>query len=172
MKKRGGGQSRYISRVDAISITNRMAKYRHTVSFFCRLQNVGSACNTGGSSSLRKRINAEARLMRSDRPGNLPAFAAARVKHTAHASTGTTSAAHSTARAPLQQHLHFLHATPRHTLHYPRSPAPRRPVHHVHTGRRSGQSTARGRHTREHSAQSTARGKIADDITEGRRRFL
>ena len=37
-------------------------------------------------------------------------------------------------------------------LHYPRSPALRRPVHHVHTGRRGGQSTARERHAAAHDA--------------------
>ena len=126
-----------------------MAKHRNAVSCFCRVQNVASACNAGGSSSLHTRMNAAARLMQPLRCAATHFKTShrflhhARVKHTAHASTGTTSAAHSTARAPLQQHLHFLHATPRHTLHDPRSPAPRRPVHHVHTGRRGGQSKRR-----------------------------
>jgi hypothetical protein len=40
-----------------------MAKHRNAVSDFCRLQNVGSACNAGGSSSLHTRVNAAARLM-------------------------------------------------------------------------------------------------------------
>ena len=113
-----------------------------------------------------------AAAMRSNAPQNQQPFPAARVKHTAHASTGTTSAAHSTARAPLQQHLHFLHATPRHTLHYPRSPAPRRPVHHVHTGRRGGQSTARGRHAAAHDAHWHTRRKLREHVAEGRRRFF
>ncbi len=118
-----------------------MAKHGHrsAVSCFCRVQNVGSACNAGGSSSLHRRMNATARMMqtlaamRRNRPQTQPPFPAAvlhvytRVKHTVQASTGITSAAHSSARAPLQPHLYFLHATPRHTLHYPRSPAPRRP---------------------------------------------
>jgi hypothetical protein len=90
----------------------------------------------------------EAAAMRSNGPENQPEFPAARVNHTAHASTGAPSAADSTARAPLQPHLHFLHATPRHTLHRHLSPAPRHEGH-VHIGRRSGQSLARGRHTAE-----------------------
>jgi hypothetical protein len=40
-----------------------MAKHRKAVSVFSRVQNVASACNAGGSSSLNKRINAAARLM-------------------------------------------------------------------------------------------------------------
>jgi hypothetical protein len=40
-----------------------MAKHRSAVSVFCRVQNVGSACNAGGSSSLLTRMNAAARLM-------------------------------------------------------------------------------------------------------------
>ncbi len=40
-----------------------MAKHRSTVSFFCRLHNVASACNAGGSSSLHTTMNATARLM-------------------------------------------------------------------------------------------------------------
>ena len=88
-----------------------------------------------------------AAAMRSNGPENQPAFAAARVKHTAQASSGRSSAVHSTARAPLQPHLHFPHATPRHTLHYRPFlfPAIRRPVEHDHTGRRCDQSTARSR---------------------------
>jgi hypothetical protein len=95
----------------------------------------------------------------------------ARVKHTAHASTGTTSAAHSTARAPLQPHLHFLHATPRHTLHNHFSPAPRH-VGHVRIGRRSGQSLARERHTGEHEAHSPTWRAFRDNAAEGRQRLL
>jgi hypothetical protein len=113
-----------------------------------------------------------AAAIRSNAPQNQPPFPAARVKHTAHASTGTTSAVHSTERAPLQPHLHFLHVTPRHTLHYPRSPAPRRPVHHVHTGRRSGQSTARERHTGDNEAHSPTRRTFRDNAAEGRQRLL
>ncbi len=40
-----------------------MAKHRNAVCPFCRLLNVASACNAGGSSSLRTRMNAAARLM-------------------------------------------------------------------------------------------------------------
>ena len=109
--------------------------------------------------------------MRSNAPQNQQPFPAARVKHTAHASTGTTSAAHSTARAPLQQHLHFLHATPRHTLHHHLSPAPRH-VGHVHIGRRSDQSLARERHTAEHEAHSPTRRTFRDNAAEGRQRWL
>ena len=109
--------------------------------------------------------------MRSNAPQNQQPFPAARVKHTAHASTGTTSAAHSTARAPLQQHLHFLHATPRHTLHHHLSPAPRH-VGHVRIGRRSGQSLARERHTGEHEAHSPTRRTFRDNAAEGRQRWL
>ena len=112
-----------------------------------------------------------AAAMRSNAPQNQPPFPAARVKHTAHASTGTTSAAHSTARAPLQQHLHFLHATPRHTLHHHLSPAPRH-VGHVRIGRRSDQSLARERHTAEHEAHSPTRRTFRDNAAEGRQRLL
>jgi hypothetical protein len=143
-----------------------MAKHRSAVSVFCRVHNVGSVCNAGGGSILHTRMNAAARLMqiREDGPENWPAFPEARVKHTARASSGATSAAHSTAHAPLQPHLHFLHATPRHTLHYPRSPAPR-PVGHV--GRRGGQSLARERHTGENEAHSPTRRTFSDNAAEG-----
>ena len=40
-----------------------MAKHRNAVSVFCRVQNIASACNAGGSSSLHTRMNAAARLM-------------------------------------------------------------------------------------------------------------
>jgi hypothetical protein len=92
--------------------------------------------------------------------------------HKAHASTSTTSAAHSTARAPLQQHLHSPHATPRHTIYDPPSPAPRRPVHHVHTGGSGGQSTACGSHAAAHDAHWHTRRKLRQHVTEGRRRFF
>ncbi len=59
----GGGQLLFVSFFDAISISNHMAKHRNTVSVCCRLQNVGSACNAGGSSSLHTRMNATARIM-------------------------------------------------------------------------------------------------------------
>ena len=52
-----------MSLVDGISISNQMAKNRNAVSVFCRVQNVASACNAGGSSSLHTRMNAAARLM-------------------------------------------------------------------------------------------------------------
>ena len=58
-----GGQLQSASLVDAISISNHMAKHRNAVSVCCRLQNVASACNAGGSSSLHTRMNAAARLM-------------------------------------------------------------------------------------------------------------
>ena len=58
-----GGQIRIASHVDGISISNHMAKYRNAVSVCCRLQNVSSACNAGGSSSLHTRMIAAARLM-------------------------------------------------------------------------------------------------------------
>ena len=82
-----------------------MAKHRNAVSVFCRLHNAASACNVGGSSSLHTRMNAAARLMQPLRCAATHLKTShrflhhARVKHTAHASTGTTSAAHSTARA-------------------------------------------------------------------------
>jgi hypothetical protein len=105
-----GGQLPEVSVVDAISISNQMANHRSAVSVCCRVHNVGSTCNAGGSSSLHKRMNAAARLMQPLRcaatvngPENQPAFAAARVKHKAHASTGTTGASHITARAQLVQ---------------------------------------------------------------------
>ena len=79
---------------------------------------------------------------------------------------------HSTARAPLQPHLHFPHATPRHTLHYRPFPQIRRPVEHADTGRRWDQSTARSRHASEHYAHWHTRGKLGEHVTEGQRRFL
>lgn len=51
------------SLVDGISISNHMAKHRNAISVRCRVQNVASACNAGGSSSLHTRMNAAARLM-------------------------------------------------------------------------------------------------------------
>ena len=65
MEGRGGwgGQLLFALLVDAISISNHMAKHRSAVSVCCRVQNVGSACNAGGSSSLHTRMNAAARLM-------------------------------------------------------------------------------------------------------------
>jgi hypothetical protein len=114
----------------------------------------------------------EVAIMRSSKPEDHLAFAATRVKHTAHASTGSPSATHSTARAPLQQHLHFLHATPRHTLHHKLRPAPYRPGDHVHTARCSGQSMARERHTPEHAAHSPTRRILRRNGAEGQQRFL
>ncbi len=110
--------------------------------------------------------------MRSNKaPQNQQACPAARVKHTTHASNGTTSAAHSTSRAPLQPHLNSPHATPRHTLHNHLSPSPR-PVRHVHIGRRSGQSLARGRHTVEHKAHWHQWRTVREVGAGGRQRFL
>ena len=103
-----------------------------------------------------------AAAMRSNAPQNQPPFPAARVK-----SSGMTRAAHS---APLQPHLHSPHATPRHTLHYP--PNYRRPGDHVHTGRRGGHSTARGRHAAAHDAHWHTRRKLREHVTEGRRRLV
>jgi hypothetical protein len=158
-----------------------MAKHRSAVSVFSRLQNVASACNAGGSSSLHTRINAAARFMKPLRCAATHlktstrflqhAFPAARVKHTEQTSTGTTSAAHSTARAPLQPHLYFLHATPRRTLHHHLNPAPRHEGH-VHIGRRGGQSLARERHAGEHEAHSPTRRTFRDNAAEGRQRLL
>ena len=110
--------------------------------------------------------------MRSNAPQNQLAFPAARVKRTAQASSGRRSAVHSTARAPLQPHLHFLHATPNHTLHHRPFPEISRPVEHVHTSRRWDQSTARSRHASEHYAHWHTRGKLGEHVTEGQRRFL
>ena len=101
----------------------------------------------------RSTINAAA-AMRSNGPENQPAFSAARVKHQEHASTATTSAEHSTARAPLQPHLHSPHATPRHTLHHQLSPVPH-PIGRAHIGRRSSLSLARDRHTAERLLEMT-----------------
>jgi hypothetical protein len=176
MKKNGGkrgagGQLPFASLVDAISISNHMAKHRSVVSFLSRLHNVGSACNAGGSSSLHTRMNAAARLIRNILTTDLK-ISHRFLQHASNTQRTQASAAHSTARAPLQPHLHFLHATPRHTLHYPRSPEPRRPVHHVHTGRRGGQSTARERHTGEHEAHSSTRRTFRDNAAEGRQRLL
>ena len=58
-----GGQLPEVSLVDAISISNQMANHRSAVSVCCRVHNVGSTCNAGGSSSLHKRMNAAARLI-------------------------------------------------------------------------------------------------------------
>ena len=65
----GGGQlhPQAVWLVDGISISNYMAKHRNAVSVSCRVQNVGSACNAGGSSSLHTRMNAKARLMQTTR---------------------------------------------------------------------------------------------------------
>ena len=155
-----------------------MKKNRSAVSLLCHVPNpFGFARNAGGSSSLHTRMNCGARLMQPLRCAatNLKTsnrfLHHARVKHTARASTGTTSAAHSTSRAPLQQHLHFLHATPRHTLHHHLSPAPRHEGH-VHIGRRSSQSLARERHTGEHEAHSPTRTTWNKNGSEGRQRLL
>ena len=40
-----------------------MTKHRNAVFVFCRLHNIASACNAGGSSSLPIRMNAAARLI-------------------------------------------------------------------------------------------------------------
>ena len=58
-----GGQLLLASLVNAISNSNHMTKHRNAVSVFCRLHNVASACNAGGSSSLHTTMNAAARLM-------------------------------------------------------------------------------------------------------------
>ena len=65
--QRGGGHLQSVSLVDGISISNHTAKHRNAVSFRYRVQNVASACNAGGSSSLHTRINAAARLMACSR---------------------------------------------------------------------------------------------------------
>jgi hypothetical protein len=57
------GQLPSASLVDGISISNHMAKHRNDVAVLCRVQNVASACNAGGSSSLHKKMKAAARLM-------------------------------------------------------------------------------------------------------------
>ncbi len=138
-----------------------MAKYRNAVSVICRPHNVASVCNAGGSSSLHTRMNPAARLMQPLRCAATHLKISQRLlQHASNkqgtqkkfASTGTKSAAHSTARAPLQPHLHSPDATPRHTLHDPPSPAQRRPKDHVNTGRRGGQSTVCGRHASAHEA--------------------
>ena len=106
--------------VDAIVISNQMAKHQRAVSQVCRHQNVGRSacdtlCNAGGGSSLHKNerrgaLDAAAAMRNHiNGPENQQAFAAERVKDTQHASTGMVCAAHSIARAPLQPHLHFLH---------------------------------------------------------------
>ena len=65
MRGRGGGrgQLQSASLVDGIGISNHMAKHRNAVSVNCRVKNVASACNAGGSSSLYTRMNAAARLI-------------------------------------------------------------------------------------------------------------
>ncbi len=50
-------------RLDKVSVSSDMAKYRSAVSIFCKVQNVVSACNAGGSSSLHTRMNAAVRLV-------------------------------------------------------------------------------------------------------------
>ena len=122
------GQCECCSLVDAINISNQMQKHRNAVSFAGRLQTIGciTACNVVGSSSLYTRMNAAARLMQPLRytPTHLKISQrflqhASNVQHT----QALTRQMQRTARAPLQQHLHFLHETPRHTLHNPRSTA-------------------------------------------------
>ena len=110
--------------------------------------------------------------MRSNAPQKQPPFPAARVKLTAHACTGSNRGARTTSHEPLQQHLYCLHATPHHTPNYPPKPAPHRPAHHVHTGRRGDKSTARDRHTAAHDAYSLTRRKLRQHVAEGRRRFF
>ncbi len=143
------------------TITHRLAcrRYRHQQShgkaskrrlrflpspkYRVRLQR-GRQQQTAHNNERRSALHAAA-AMRSNAPQNQQAFAAARVKYREDASGGTTSAAHSTAHAPLQPHLHSPHLTPRHTLHHHLSPAARH-AGHVHISRRGGQSMARGRH--------------------------
>jgi hypothetical protein len=160
-----GGYRNVALAVDAISISNQMAKHRNTISVRCRVQNVASACNAGGSSSLHQRITATARLMR------LLRCAAAHLKTSQRFLQHTSNTQHNTSRAPLQLHLHSLHATPRHTLHNHLSPAPHT-VRHVHIGRRGGQSTARERHTGEHEAHSPTRRIFNENGAEGQQRLL
>jgi hypothetical protein len=77
-RERGGGGGEQLpppTLVDGISIGNHMAKHRNDVAVLCRVQNVASACNAGGSSSLYTRMNAAAHLMqplRSNAPQNQP----------------------------------------------------------------------------------------------------
>ena len=59
----GGQLLNFALLVDAISISNQMAKHRNAVSVFCRLQNVGSDCNAGGGCSLHTRMKVAARVM-------------------------------------------------------------------------------------------------------------
>ena len=105
MSEGGGGKLQPVSLVDGISISNQMAKHRSAVSVFCRFENVGSACNAGGSSSLYTRMNAAARLMQPLRCAATHLKTGHRflhhasVKHTSHASTGKRSAQYSTRAA-------------------------------------------------------------------------
>ena len=155
-----------------------MQNHRNAVSFAGRLQNIGciTACNAVGSSSLYTRMNAAARLMQPLRctATHLKISQrflqhASNVQHT----QALTRQRQRTARAPLQQHLHFLHATPRHALHNPRSTTshPYLP-YHAHTGRRGDESTARGQHAAAHDAHWHTRRKLCGHVTEGRRRFF
>jgi hypothetical protein len=160
-----------VSLVDAIRISNHMAKHRSAVSDLYWPENVGSACNSSLHKNERRCALDAAAGMQSNAPQNQLALAAERVKHTAQASTGTTSAAHSTARAPLQPHLHFLHATPRHTLHHHLNPDPWH-AGHVHIGRRKGKSLAHERRTGQHETHSPTRRTFRDYGAKGRQRSL
>jgi hypothetical protein len=173
----GAGQLLFVSLVDAISISNRMAKHRSAVSCSCRLHNVTSACKAGGSSSLHTRMNATARMMQTLRCRATDLKTSQRfLQHASntHRTQALARQAQRTAqRAPLQPHLHSLYATTRHTLHHHLSPVPQ-PVGHVHIGRRSGQSLARDRNTAEHEAHSSTvtRRIFHENGAEGRQRFL
>jgi hypothetical protein len=152
-----------------------MAKHRNAVSDACRGINVASTCNAGGSSSLHTRLNAAARFMqplKCEAP-NLKTSQRflQHASNTQHTQALARQAHRSTTRAPLQPHLHFLHAAPCHTLHHHLSPAPRH-AGHVRIGRRGGQSLARERDTGDHEAHSPTRRTFRDNAAEGRQRWL
>jgi hypothetical protein len=68
----GEGQLQAVLFVDAISISNHMAKHRSAVSVFCRLQNVGSAGRQQQPAHENERRGAldAAAAMRSNGPEN------------------------------------------------------------------------------------------------------
>ena len=91
---------------------------------------------------------------------------------TALARGARAEAAHSTARKPVQPHLHSSHAIPRHTLHHTHSPAPHHAAAHIHICRCSGQSLARGCNTAEHESHWHAYRNFGERVAKGQQRFL
>jgi hypothetical protein len=165
-----------IASEDEIGFDNKMAKQQRHVGVFHCLKEAWFADNTGGGSGLKTKNEKQNVVYR-----------AAAIRSNCHTTdlkiiqrflqqASTTQSRQALAREAqpvrLRPHLHSARATARHALHHTLGPAPRRPVGHVHTARRSGQSLARGCNTAEHEAHWHPWRNLNEHVTKGRRKIF